>query len=115
MTSTPQIGPTYYQRIHRGWSHEEAVLCPTGVPRWQYRMEAAEGATLDEIIAQVADQAPVTGQTLTDLARAYDIHPMTLYRRAAELGISMPRGVSSHQREVARAHMQTLNRRRAHG
>ena len=109
-----EIGPTYYQRIHRQWGHEEAMLCPVGMPLWQYRMEAAEGEALGEIISRAAEEAPRTGQTLADLARAYGISARTLYRRAAEMGIRMPRGVSSHQREVARDLMDGINRRRRH-
>lgn len=104
---------TYYKRRSRGYTHEEACICPPHMPLWMLRIEQREGRSVRYMLTEGAAAAWVTGYSLSDYAREWGVKPATLLHWSRKWGIKWDASESYNRREAARQTMKRLNERRA--
>lgn len=104
---------TLHRRIrYYGFTLDEAINCPSGVPLWMYRIEQDEGQQMVDLLRDAASAACETGYTLADLAREWGVNSHTLQHWSKKWGVEWPRGASWVQREKARELIGEINARR---
>lgn len=99
---------TYYHRLERDWSVEEAACCPVDMPLWMWRIEQEEGRSLRDMLAEGARAAKVTGYSLSDMADEWGVSRSKLGHWARKWGIHFPNHCSTRHRESAARIVQTV-------